>query len=105
MSAHTPGPWRVGINQRGGAHIVSDEHGLIGETVGGGNCGLQLNEGGKAQSLVNARLIAAAPDMLEALRDLYTECDAMQHEELDSDPTWGPLMRAAAAALAKAVQA
>jgi len=70
MSKHTPGPWRVGINQHGGAHIVSDEHGLIGETVGGGNCGLQLNEGGKAQSLVNARLIAAAPDMLEALRNI-----------------------------------
>jgi hypothetical protein len=50
----------------------------------------------------NAKLIAAAPELLAALRDLYTECDAFQHEELDEHPTWGPIMRAAAAALAKA---
>lgn len=50
----------------------------------------------------NARLLEAAPDIAEALRALYTECDAFQHEELNTHPTWGPIMRAARAALTKA---
>lgn len=51
--------------------------------------------------LGTARLLSAAPDLLEALRDLHTECDAFQHEELDEHPSWGPIMRAAAAAIKK----
>ena len=47
-------------------------------------------------------MIAAAPQLLSALQALYTECDAWQHEELDDHETWGPIMRAAAAAIAKA---
>jgi hypothetical protein len=38
----------------------------------------------------------------QALHDLYTECDAMQHEELDRDRIWGPIMRAARKALGEA---
>jgi hypothetical protein len=42
------------------------------------------------------------PEVLEALRGLLTECEAMQGPELRADPTWGPLMVAATAAIAKA---
>ena len=53
MSGHTPGPWEV--------LPESDSHEgpLIAE------CDLQSDE---AQNRANARLIAAAPDLLEALR-------------------------------------
>jgi hypothetical protein len=84
---HTPGPWRVGLNEHGGAHIVSDagvDSQLIGETVGGGYCGLQLNDHGKAISLANARLIAAAPEMAEALKDLLALVDRHRGYALSS---------------------
>ena len=68
---HTPGPWRVG------RHFTDDEgyrEIAIEATVRGVECvpasvALQFaNYGGMQEA--NARLIAAAPDLLEALIDL-----------------------------------
>ena len=66
MSNHTPGPWvtdtshtewdgiTVWANDNVISHVVDDHHG---------------------NALANAALIAAAPDMLAALRDLIDACD------------------------------
>lgn len=94
MSKHTPGPWKM-MYGKNTMIVTADETTIISTRIQFPRASAQTVE-------ANEKLIAAAPDMAEALRDLYTECDAMQHEELDSDPVWGPIMRAAKAALAKA---
>ena len=72
MSAHTPGPWR--ITDRYG--VLTDQVGIDGRTV----CTVWPRQQGHRPSGVdtepwpegeaNARLIAAAPDLLESLREL-----------------------------------
>ena len=68
MSKHTPGPWFLGEKVQG-KHTVTDlrrirseregmEHGAVCEVYG-------IADGSEAHA--NARLIAAAPDLLEAL--------------------------------------
>lgn len=70
-SKHTPGPWIVmhgdngypsGISAPGDAGIP----GAVGCIVRNGGIGLPSSDAGKA----NARLIAAAPDLLAALEEL-----------------------------------
>jgi hypothetical protein len=69
MSAHTPGPWSIhpgafngaridGPNGRGVAHATQrDPHPTFGEGIT------------QQEADANARLIAAAPDLLEALQE------------------------------------
>ena len=82
MSAgHTPGPWVVCVEDESpwGAHEVFAEHQLVNgriEAVAWDNCvaSAGLNHDNYE---ANARLIAAAPDMLEALtmvRDADDDC-------------------------------
>ncbi len=64
MSKHTPGPWKWGV----------DFNGLCGPEKGMEVLRFQMYEGmwleyGESQE-ANARLIAAAPDLLEALVEL-----------------------------------
>ena len=61
MTEHTPGPWDVDTDMQNQAHVVSDATGSIITEFDG--------EGGAVQ-LANARLIAAAPDLLAALEDM-----------------------------------
>jgi hypothetical protein len=63
---HTPGPWRIFTNTDGSKLIG------IGELTGDGiaDCGFGLWRGGEAEAIANARLIAAAPEMFEALQDI-----------------------------------
>lgn len=73
--AHTPGPWSVntgehcgaridGPNGRAIAHAIQrDEHPAMGQGIS------------QDVALANARLIAAAPDMLEALRGVIRVAD------------------------------
>ena len=71
MSGHTKGPWGSAVNLNTGAfRIVCGDGIIIAE-----RSGWPTNE---AQSAANARLIAAAPDLLEALKALlsYDEQDA-----------------------------
>lgn len=64
MSAHTPGPWQQ-VFFSDGINICVDRDGMTGETVA------QVFPMSSAENGVetdaNARLIAAAPEMLEAL--------------------------------------
>jgi hypothetical protein len=65
MSNYTPGPWRVKPNSVGGP-TVGPEGSVVADirTYGGPHVGGRQHP----QTDANARLIAAAPDLLEALR-------------------------------------
>ena len=60
MSKHTPGPWRVSKND---SIYAKDE--FIGIALSGKPWGRELPQE------ANARLMAAAPELYDALRDLY----------------------------------
>jgi len=61
MSEHTPGPWHYQEESDAYTHIVRSATNFF-------ICQLQQDTGGFAEA--NARLIAAAPDMLSALKGL-----------------------------------
>jgi hypothetical protein len=92
---HTPGPWRA--TAWGETISIDSPHGNYSGIA-------RLNFSGNADygippqlETANARLIAAAPDMLEALESLFEEC-AMVHKH------WGEgnNTEKAAAAISKA---
>jgi hypothetical protein len=65
MNTHTPGPWTVGPHQRiisSGWSIRINDDSAIAYALGEKNPELQAN----------ARLIAAAPDLLQVLQDVLT---------------------------------
>ena len=62
MSAHTPGPWE--INEGDGMAIAKVSHYAITAP-----CTADIGSGlSREETLANARLIAAAPDLLAALK-------------------------------------
>ena len=88
---HTPGPW---------AYIVPDgyvvRHPQIYSDFGPVANATWLGENKLDQLKSNARLIAAAPDMLEALEEIVSAADGDGWSQLDAD------LRKARAAIAKA---
>lgn len=64
MSAHTPGPWAVG------AEVASARFG--GPSIRGGGATVAVVISGNGRADANAALIAAAPDLLAALRECIT---------------------------------
>lgn len=68
MNKHTPGPWHVNSS---GAEIVEDRGIVIAEVFDRGT------ETPRPQA--NARLIAAAPDMLRALQDFVGMSSSLEH--------------------------
>lgn len=81
MSTHTPGPWHVA----NGCQIRSAKDQIAKAWM------MRNGEG-----LANARLIAAAPEMLEALEEIVSAADGDGWSQLDAD------LRKARAAIAKA---
>jgi len=73
MSKHTPGPWHVGVVEK--MEVLSD-HGRLRLEPGGTTlypiCKVVMFD--REEDEANARLIAAAPEMYEALRELL-DCD------------------------------
>lgn len=73
-TAHTPGPWNQAVpcssNYNTIRHIESD-----GFTVSDVNCG--AGEISQTEALANARLIAAAPDLLELLEGLLATAESV----------------------------
>ena len=99
-SAHTPGPWKVRVSHNGALRGYSIEH--EDETlrsIVARNWEHELCEE-HGNSLPNARLIASAPELLEALERISTAYDeTLRH------PIAAPLLQAiyaARAAIAKA---
>ena len=82
MSAHTPGPWMVGVSSKYGTNNANIIFSNGGESSVATVYGLPMNtkleevDSHYAEGLANARLIAAAPDMLEALCALVLNIDA-----------------------------
>lgn len=60
-TSHTPGPWRITRDQTPGQFVTIDK---VRDAHNSVICTLHVN------AEANARLIAAAPDLLEALHDL-----------------------------------
>ena len=79
-SKHTPGPWFV----FGNGHCVGGPKGFIDgdpreQTAGVAMCGMRLRTDDEAEA--NARLIAAAPDLLDV-----AETFLAMHQEYLNDP-------------------
>ena len=70
MNKHTPGPW-VADEYRG---IITSANGIrIAELRSWGK--LSIGPHGEEEFMSNARLIAAAPEMLDAIRAHCEECE------------------------------
>lgn len=72
MAAHTPGPWYVD----GDGHVTAnadDEHGICRPII------CERVMGFSGDEAANARLIAAAPEMLEALRKAHSAISDLDH--------------------------
>ncbi len=85
MGEHTPGPWRIGfedgsgfVDEEDGAWITGLEDEIV--VAGGSHEGLKYG----VPNLDNARVIAAAPDLLEAAKRAYA-CFEIQAEKRSSD--------------------
>ena len=59
---HTPGPWHTGTDEDG--HVVYNESGGFIADAG-------LDDGDEGEEAANARLIAAAPDLLAACQEIF----------------------------------
>lgn len=70
MSKHTPGPWHFA----NGVQIRSDKHQIA---------KVWMMRGGEGAA--NARLIAAAPDMLEVLEAVETLVTRDRHDDINID--------------------
>ncbi len=97
---HTPGPWNIGSSDlpvsRMSIHCKGHKdscHSTVALMVSRGVIGISHDE-----EFANARLIAAAPDLLEALKD----CVAVMDRELAGLKVIQPELSAARAAIAKA---
>jgi ketosteroid isomerase-like protein len=89
MSAHTPGPWTVADNNE--VHCDAKTIAMVADLNWGQYRDAEDN--GEAEFEANARLIAAAPELLEALKALT---------DADTDFTRAWAKEAARAAIAKA---
>ncbi len=95
MSKHTPGPWRVGYGFMESGVFSADGKTLVAGTHGSARNWRRQEQ--IAEQDANARLIAAAPELLAALMGLRLYVDPMMGgEEVDN------AIRAANAAIAKA---
>ena len=89
---HTPGPWRI-IDSRdqGKATIVGSDFPAMGFVADVNLC--RNNTHQQVDGRANAALIAAAPAMYEALKELVTYLqDHVEDEVLDD---WAPVLKAA----------
>lgn len=91
--SHTPGPWKV--DEDGfvwgylpGSHMKEPRF-LIAQVRGWGY--MQYMQGGEQIHAANARLIAAAPELYEALRDIYA---ALVIEEISAETRTRARLRA-----------
>ena len=70
MSNHTPGPWKCGNNDAFVYALNSNGTNIFFAGIGPGWSD-DDKQASEEELLANARLIAAAPDLLEALEGLY----------------------------------
>jgi hypothetical protein len=95
MGTHTPGPWA--ITREDHAHAIVSEEFVIADvfTFQPDCAGVRTDAEGEA----NARLIASAPDLLDALQAVVNDLEMWPGEK---NPEFFESMKAARTALAKA---
>lgn len=97
MTKHTPGPWHIaeyGMNKDG----TPKHYGIVHGDITIANLGTSTNKNAKEMD-ANARLIAAAPDLLEALLDMWN----LINVDVSTDTIKaGTTFKTARAAIAKA---
>jgi hypothetical protein len=97
MSAkHTPGPWYCLPEYSNGGEVHSAA-GIICDASIGRNEREEYQKAHRAESEANARLIAAAPELLAALKEILVAA-----EECGAIGSHGPALKTARAAIAKA---
>lgn len=98
MSAHTPGPWSAGAPQYARLRRTPDKQK---RPITAANHPVIANAYGEA----NARLIAAAPDLLEALIQANNVLEIVARISPDDVPRTGSVGQMARDAIAKATGA
>ena len=97
MSEHTPGPWRIGGESVYDVRIQADAAIVFVADVS--------KSAGIQEGLANARLIAAAPALLQALRTIAMLASGAPHDDAAlADQAFIKIMKRARAAIAKATQ-
>jgi len=99
ITKHTPGPWDISSFQ---SHVIVGSPEIVGNAIA--TCHISRAVGDLSTADANARLIAAAPDLLEACRALVLEwnsCFEGQDTGYDGTPLHDCVMLASAA-IAKA---
>lgn len=95
QALHTPGPWRLNA---GNEIEIMDTSRAVARAVCGGLSGIRLRE-----AEANARIIAAAPDLLEALQWALDELNGRtRYDEDVAEQQVENCYRLAEAAIAKA---
>jgi hypothetical protein len=102
MTQHTPGPWTVGHTRtftHSGGIFGTETAVHYGDAVNRGNCiAHAYGHGALSHSEDDARLIAAAPDLLEALKEML----ANPAGDYDTTDDYEKACKKAHAAIAKA---
>lgn len=76
MSKHTPGPWEVTEADADSARVSSADYGTIAFL----HDPLASEMGRKGEIYANARLVAAGPELLEALKAVVSVADRATQE-------------------------
>ena len=97
---HTPGPWEFRATSSNFQVVAPD--GLRVTSLSWQPMGLRIPHATKDEAQANARLIAAAPDLLEALRATEEHFGGPYIGLLESDPDYA-ILEQVRAAIAKAV--
>lgn len=76
-SKHTPGPWRTS-NSYG--HVFTGDYKVICKMADNNPLLNWAVEGSSIENSANARLIAAAPELLSALKALFEHCSMVHNQ-------------------------
>ena len=95
MNKHTPGPWTLEPSPKGGFNVLDPDKNVP------GICRTYARFG-EPEDTANARLIAAAPDLLKALKDAVRLGQIRYHYRLKSNAAYCDRVDAIQAAIAKA---
>ena len=77
---HTRGPWKIGYNDESGPELITGNDDFVATVVQDtGYSDIAFSELSDEEQ-ANARLIASAPEMLEALMTLYKESEPQETE-------------------------
>lgn len=77
MSKHTPGPWRFGGPEK---CTIYDR---FGQRIANSFEGVMATQRSDSECQANAKLIASAPDLLEALQAIIEDMDSEHGTEYD----------------------